>query len=76
MEYIQYTFDDLEMLKNTGIKVVIIETPFPFQFEKETRTQIFKKNLKQVQKEHIFDDRSVIYLILKIAITPLFIIVP
>jgi hypothetical protein len=51
-EDIRYTFDDLEMLKNAGIKVVIIETPFPFQFEKDLRTPTFNSNLEKIQKKY------------------------
>lgn len=51
MEDIKYTFDDLEMLKNAGIKVVIIETPLPIQKEKAIRTPIFNNNLQRIKKE-------------------------
>lgn len=50
-EDIQYTFDDLEMLKNAGIKVVIIETPFPLQKEKATQTKTYKKNFQRIKKD-------------------------
>jgi hypothetical protein len=51
MEDIRYTFDDLELLKDAGIKVVIIETPFPFQIEKQLQSEVFKKDLQGFKAE-------------------------
>jgi len=51
MEHIRYTFDDLEMLKKAGIKVVIIETPFPAQIEKQLHSPALNKNLERLKKE-------------------------
>ena len=51
MEDIQYTFDDLEMLQKAGIKVVIIEVPFPFEKQKAFYTTKFKNDLLHIKNE-------------------------
>ncbi|MDF1698765.1 MAG: SGNH/GDSL hydrolase family protein [Saprospiraceae bacterium] len=50
-EDIQYISDDLELLKKAGIKVVIIETPFPNRVEKNIKTPEFRKKLNSKKEE-------------------------
>jgi len=51
LEDIKYTFDDLEMLKNAGIKVVIIDTPFPHQKQKAIHSPAFTNDLQNIKQQ-------------------------
>ena len=48
----EYVFEDLEKLKKAGIKVVIIETPYPHLVEKEMRKPQFLQELEQIKSEY------------------------